>query len=101
MAESSGSLGPFLEAYMNQKKTMQFQQKAHIPDSTDILELFSEKGVSSMSLLEIASDLYINKLEANRLSGELEKKKIVQIKEVDDNELYVELTRLGKQLLKD
>ena len=100
MAEPTGSMGPFLEAYMNQTKKMQVQKKAYRPEAADILELFSQKSASSLSLFEIASDLFISNAEARTLSRELEKKKIVTIKKISEGE-FVELTRLGKQLIKD
>ena len=97
----TGSMGPFLESYVNQSKRYEIQKRAYLPEAMNVLELFSQKDASSLSLFEIASDLFINNAEARTLSRELEKKKIVKIKKIPEGDYFVELTRLGKQIIKD
>lgn len=101
MSQPIGSMGPFIESYMTQTQRMHAQRKINIPDAAEVMRLFSERGVKSLSLLEIASNLMIRDMDAKDLSKELERKKLVTFKKMADNEYFVELTRLGNQLIKE
>ena len=100
MAKSSGSLGPFFEGYREQTKKSWAQQTPRIPQAIDILDLFVETGVKSMTLLEISSQLMISKWEARKLAEELVARKLASIRESTEGGYLVELTKRGERFIK-
>lgn len=101
MRDTTGSLGPFFEGYREKMEKIQMQKRYHTPEATDLLQLFSDFGTKSISLVEIASFLMIPNIQAKRFADELSKRRLVTIKQISKGEYYVELTKRGELYLKE
>ncbi len=96
MSRPVGSMGPFLEGYREQEQKMRAEKASRIPVDTDILDLFAETGINSITVLEISSRLMIPPRVAIDLAIQLEARKLVSIKPGKDRAEWVELTERGK-----
>lgn len=96
MARAIDPMGSFLEGYREQQLKRSAEEIPHILQATDVLDLFANKRVASMTMFEISSQLMIRPQEAKRLVADLANRKLVSIQSTPDGNDLVTVTERGK-----
>ena len=96
MIKPSGSMGPFLEGYRGQEQKVEAGRVTHIPQATDVMDVFAMKKAEHITMFEISSKLMIPPQEARRLVDELAGKRLVSSEVSSEGNDLVVLTKRGK-----
>lgn len=102
MSNSTGSMGPFLEGYRQEaQKSWSQERRPYMRQATDILDLFADMGVESMTIPELSSHLLVPWAATKMLVNELVERKLLSIMKGKEGESAAVLTKRGKLYIGD